>query len=198
MKKTVVLCTGGIGSGKSYVIKVFNCLGIPSYDSDANAKQLYDTDQLLLQQVAEIAGEDVVVNGVLQRQLFASRIFSDPDKLNRVEDAVHPAVVRHFNKWKEEQESDIVIIESAILLESPELVSLPDYVIAVSAPLKIRIDRVMKRDGLTMDQVLERLDNQWSDEERSRYADFVIKTNDRDAIIPEAIKILFQIRNGKR
>lgn len=198
MEKKVLLCTGGIGSGKSYVIKVFNALGIPSYDCDNSAKKIYDIDSKLLNQIKKIVGADVVVDGVLQRQLFASRIFSDVNLLNQVEALVHPAVERDFIKWKKSQESDIVIIESAIMLEKPEFDSLPDYVIAIVAPLKIRIDRVMKRDGLTMDQVLERLDNQWSDDERVSRADFVIKTNDKDAILPEVINIIKHIRNGKR
>ncbi len=198
MNKKVLLCTGGIGSGKSYVIRVFNTLGIPAYDSDTMTKLLYDKDEELLDAISKIAGKDIVIDGVLQRKLFASRIFTNADLLEQVENVVHPAVIRDFNRWKTEQNSDFVIIESAILLEKPELASVPDYILAVVAPLSVRIERVMNRDGISQDEVLARIDNQWSDEERIRMADFVIRTNDADAILPDVLKIMEEIRNGRR
>jgi len=198
MNKKVLLCTGGIGSGKSYVIRVCNTLGIPAYDSDTMTKLLYDKDEELLDAISKIAGKDIVIDGVLQRKLFASRIFTNADLLEQVENVVHPAVIRDFNRWKTEQNSDFVIIESAILLEKPELASVPDYILAVVAPLSVRIERVMNRDGISQDEVLARIDNQWSDEERIRMADFVIRTNDADAILPDVLKIMEEIRNGRR
>jgi dephospho-CoA kinase len=195
---SVILCTGGIGSGKSYVVKVFNALDIPSYDADSNTKQLYDTDRELLERINTIAGGDVVKDGVLQRAAFAAKIFSDPEMLAKVESVVHPAVAADFIKWKEVQESDIVLMESAILLEKPSLLPLIDYVLVVHAPEEIRIERVMERDNVSREQVLQRISNQWSDCRRLNMADFSIETNDRDSIIAKVMDIIQIVRDGRR
>jgi dephospho-CoA kinase len=197
-KSSVILCTGGIGSGKSYIVKVFNALGVPSYDADSNTKRLYDTDCVLLERINAIAGGDVVKDGVLQRAAFAAKIFSDPQMLAEVESVVHPAVAEDFLTWKEEQESDIVLMESAILLEKPSLLPLIDYVLVVHAPEEIRIERVVTRDNVSRERVLQRISNQWSDDRRLEMADFSIETNDRDSIIEEVMDIIKTIRDGKR
>lgn len=195
---SVILCTGGIGSGKSYIIKVFNALGIPSYDADSRTKSLYDTDKVLLERINAIAGGDVVKDGKLQRAAFAAKIFSDPQMLARVEAVVHPAVMEDFRKWKEIQQSDIVLMESAILLEKPALLSNIDYIMVVHAPEERRIERVMARDNISREQILQRMANQWSDSRRLEMADFSIETNDRDSIIAKVIEIIQIIRDGKR
>ena len=195
---SVILCTGGIGSGKSYVVKVFNALGIPSYDADSNTKRLYDTDNVLLERINAIAGGDVVKDGVLQRAAFAAKIFSDPQMLAKVEAVVHPAVATDFLKWKEMQQSDIVLMESAILLEKPLLLPIIDHVLVVHAPKEIRIERVMARDNVSRERVLQRISNQWSDSRRLEMADFSIATNDRDSIIAKVMEIIKIIRDGKR
>jgi len=197
-ESSVILCTGGIGSGKSYVVKVFNALDIPSYDSDSRTKLLYDRDRALLESINTIAGGDVVKDGVLQRAAFAAKIFSDPDMLARVESVVHPAVAADFLKWKEEQQSDIVLMESAILLEKPLLLPLIDYVLVVHAPLECRVESVMARDNVSRERVLQRISNQWSDSRRLEMADFSIETNDRDSIIEKVMDIIRKIRDGKR
>ncbi|NLB67893.1 MAG: dephospho-CoA kinase [Bacteroidales bacterium] len=197
-KSSVILCTGGIGSGKSYIVKVFNALGVPSYDADSNTKRLYDIDCVLLERINAIAGGDVVKDGVLQRAAFAAKIFSDPRMLAEVESVVHPAVAEDFLKWKEEQESDIVLMESAILLEKPLLLPIIDHVLVVHAPEEIRIERVMTRDNVSRERVLQRISNQWSDSRRLEMADFSIETNDRDSIIAEVMDIIKTIRDGKR
>ena len=197
-ESSVILCTGGIGSGKSYVVKVFNALDIPSYDSDSRTKLLYDRDRALLESINTIAGGDVVKDGVLQRAAFAAKIFSDPEMLARVESVVHPAFATDFLKWKEEQQSDIVLMESAILLEKPLLLPLIDYVLVVHAPLECRVERVMARDNVSRERVLQRISNQWSDSRRLEMADFSIETNDRDSIIEKVMEIIRIIRDGKR
>ena len=135
---------------------------------------------------------------MLQRAAFAAKIFSDPDMLARVESVVHPAVAADFLKWKEEQQSDIVLMESAILLEKPLLLPLIDYVLVVHAPLECRVERVMARDNVSRERVLQRISNQWSDSRRLEMADFSIETNDRDSIIEKVMDIIRKIRDGKR
>ncbi|MBQ0124147.1 MAG: dephospho-CoA kinase [Bacteroidales bacterium] len=198
MKRSkVILCTGGIGSGKSYVIRAFNAAGIPSYDTDAAAKRLYDTDRELLDAVSEIAGKDVSVDGHLDRGLLASRIFADSSLLGKIEDVVHPAVIRDFRRWEEEQSVEVVIIESAIMLEKPSLRGVADYVLVVSAPEELRIKRVMERDGISREAVLSRMARQWNDRQREEYADFIIVTDERHQIVPEIVKIIETVKNGK-
>lgn len=191
------MCTGGIGSGKSYVIRAFNAAGIPSYDTDAAAKRLYDTDRELLDAVSEIAGKDVSVDGHLDRGLLASRIFADSSLLGKIEAVVHPAVIRDFRRWEEKQSVEVVIIESAIMLEKPSLRGVADYVLVVSAPEELRIKRVMERDGISREAVLSRMARQWNDRQREEYADFIIVTDERHQIVPEIVKIIETVKNGK-
>lgn len=191
MSRPVIIgCTGGIGSGKTYVVKAFEGLGVPGYDCDARAKELYDEDAGLLADVAEIAGEDVIVDGRLDRGRLAARIFSDRDMLARIESVVHPAVTRDFYRWLEVQNSKLVIFESAILLDKPYLRDMADFVLVVTAPEELRIERVMARDGLPREAVERRMANQMSDAERRAMADYILETNDRDAIIPQLLSII--------
>ena len=101
LKMKVLGCTGGIGSGKSYVANIFSRMGIPVYDSDCRAKSLYDTDTLLRDQIVSLLGASVIKDGVIQRPVMASLIFKDKDLLWEVEKLVHPAVVRDFCRWKD-------------------------------------------------------------------------------------------------
>lgn len=191
MSRPVIIgCTGGIGSGKTNVVKTFEGLGIPGYDCDSRAKELYDEDAALLAEVARVAGDDVVVEGRLDRRALAAKIFSDADLLARLESVVHPAVIRDFSRWLQEQSSKLVIFESAILLDKPYLREMPDYVLLVTAPRELRIERVMARDGLSREAVEKRMANQISDEQRRKYADYILETNDRDAIIPQLLSLI--------
>lgn len=190
-----ILCTGGIGSGKTCVVKAFQALGVPSFDCDSAAKELYDTDAQLLAQVVEIAGEDVLQDGKLSRKALAGKIFSDAGMLGKIEAAVHPAVVRAFESWRAAQQSDIVLIESAIMLFKPLLAGLPDYVVEVTAPRDVRIARVMERDACSQEQVERRMASQ--EEPRLREADYTIVTDDRHDLLPELIKLLDSLKNGK-
>ena len=191
----VLLCTGGIGSGKSVVVRLFQALDIPSYDCDRAAKELYDRDPQLLAEVAALCGEEVLdAEGRLDRAALARKIFGDAALLAALEDRVHPAVIRDFEKWKEEQESALVVIESAILLEKPRFAGLMDYTVVVTAPEAVRIARVMQRDGLSEAQVRQRMAAQWSDEARLARADFVLENDNRQARLPAVLEIIDKIK----
>jgi dephospho-CoA kinase len=191
MSRPVIIgCTGGIGSGKTNVVKTFESLGIPGYDCDTRAKELYDEDAELLAEVARIAGDDVIVEGRLDRSRLAARIFSDRDMLSALESVVHPAVIRDFSRWLKEQNTKLVIFESAILLDKPYLREIADFLLLVTAPREVRIARVMARDGLSREAVEGRMANQMDDVQRSRMADYTIETNDRDAILPQLLSII--------
>lgn len=191
MSRPVIIgCTGGIGSGKTNVVRTFDSLGIPGYDCDTRAKELYDEDAELLAEVARIAGDDVIVEGRLDRSRLAARIFSDRDMLSALESVVHPAVIRDFSRWLQEQNTKLVIFESAILLDKPYLREIADFLLLVTAPREVRIARVMARDGLSREAVEGRMANQMDDVQRSRMADYTIETNDRDAILPQLLSII--------
>lgn len=186
----VLGCTGGIGSGKSYVSRIFGKLGYPVYFSDDRAKMLYDTDPLLLQQMAQLLGSDILTDGKLNRRAVAEKIFSDSKMLAEVEKMVHPAVIRDFEKWKREQcnggsAPDFVIFESAILLEKPLVRTIAHKVLVVAAPEQLRIARVMARDGVTSEEVQRRMASQWSDSQRIALADFIIFADSKRALIPQ-------------
>lgn len=193
MSTVSLLVSGGIGCGKSYVIQVFNALGIPSYDADSRAKRLYDTDPALLRAVAEVAGGDVLCDGALDRRMLASRIFGSPDIKRGVEALVHPAVMRDFALWRDGQRSSVVIMESAVLLEHPELLADIDFSAVVTAPMEVRMERVASRDGASREQIMARIAGQWSDADRVAAADFVIENDGTRPILPQIIVILDRI-----
>ena len=195
----VILCTGGIGSGKSCVVRAFEVMGVPFYDCDAAAKDLYDRDPELLEEVVKLVGRGVIgEDGRLDRSALAGRIFADPALLASLESLVHPAVIRDFEKWKESREEPVVVIESAILLEKRLPGKVYDYVLAVTAPEDVRIRRVVLRDGTTEDRVRQRMAAQWSDAQRAACADFILENNDLQPMLPAIIEILEKIKeDGK-
>ena len=199
MNPRVLLVTGGIGSGKSVIVRLFNTLGVPSYDCDASAKLLYDRDPQLLADVVALSGSGVLSpDGRLDRAALAGRIFADPALRAAVEERVHPAVIRDFLRWKAERTADVVVIESAILLEKPLYSTLYDYVAAVSAPEKVRLARIVRRDGCSEEEARRRMSAQWSDAQRAAHADFILENNDRQALLPAAMTILDKIQeDGK-
>ena len=181
MNPQVILCTGGIGSGKSVVVKAFNLLGVPSYDRDPQ----------LLAGVVALAGEAVLgPDGRLDRKALAGRIFADPSLLAAVEALVHPAVIRDFQRWKASQTAPLVLIESAILLEKPQFDSLYDRVLAVTAPEEVRIARVIARDRTDAAQVRRRMASQWTDAQRAARADYILENNDRQPLLPAIMDII--------
>lgn len=194
----VILCTGGIGSGKSYVVEAFARLGVPSYDCDSAAKDLYGRDAQLLEGVVGLCGREVLdASGELDRRALAGRIFADRSLLAKVEALVHPAVIRDFERWKAAQEAlgaHLLLIESAILLEKPLPVKVYDEVLAVIAPEELRVQRVMARESTSEAEVRRRIALQWSNERMAQCADYVLNNDGRHELLPEIIRI---IENGK-
>lgn len=188
----VLGCTGGIGSGKSYVAAIFEKMGVPVYDSDRRAKALYDTDMELRSEMVDLLGGEIIKDGVVQRDVIAGKIFGNPQLLAEVEKLVHPAVMRDFCRWKEsvaEKMPPFVIMESAILLEKPLVRGFVDATLTVSAPLELRIERVIKRDNVDRARVLARMSAQWSDEQREALSDFIIFADGRQALLPQIERV---------
>lgn len=166
--------TGGIGAGKSTVASFFEALGIPVYYSDREAKKLYRTDGELRREVIALFGEQSYDGNRLDTKFIASQVFSDKEKLDRLNALVHPRVAKHFADWAAAQSAPYVIKESALLLQGNS--SDVDLVIVVQTDPEERIRRVMARDGVSRKDVLERIDRQMNDPEMAARADIVINS----------------------
>lgn len=181
--------TGGIGSGKSTVCKVFAALGIPVFDADVTARQLMNNDPALLKQLVHLFGPSIYLpDQTIDRKYLAGIVFNNPTLLHELNNIVHPAVRDAFNRWLEQQKAPYVIHEAAILFESG-FYKMMDKTITVVASESERISRVTSRDRLTAEQVRERIRNQWNDEQRMKLADFVIRNNNTDLITPQIMEI---------
>jgi dephospho-CoA kinase len=180
--------TGGIGSGKTSVCKVFRVLGIPVFSADRIARDIMDSDEEIKQEINSIAGRDLYYNGNLDRMTLASLIFNNRDLLEKVNSLVHPLVFDHFTIWQKDQTAPYVIIEAAILFESGAS-KLVDKIATIVAPEEERISRVTQRSNLSRLQVMERMKNQLPDEARIRQSHYVIYNSENDMIIPAILEI---------
>ncbi|MDX9904178.1 MAG: dephospho-CoA kinase [Bacteroidales bacterium] len=180
--------TGGIGSGKTTVCRIFRVLGVPLFVADVVAREMMENDPSLRKEINVIAGRDLYLTGSLDRRELARIIFNSPELLQRVNAAVHPAVLKLFDQWAESSEAPYVIMESAILFEA-RADALVDRVLTLSVPVEERIARVMGRNDLSREQVIERIKNQLEDAEREEQSYYVINNSDNEMIIPEILKI---------
>ncbi|MBV5312694.1 MAG: dephospho-CoA kinase [Prolixibacteraceae bacterium] len=186
--------TGGIGSGKSTVCKVFRVLGVPVFEADSIAKQLMNTDLLLQKKLIDLFGPSVYQQDqTIDRKYLAGIVFNNPSLLGQLNEIVHPAVRKAFDEWCLTQQAPYVIHEAAILFESG-FYKMMDKTITVVTDTEERVDRVVKRDHSTAELVIQRMKNQWSDKERIKLADFVIGNNDQELIIPQIVEIDKKIR----
>ncbi|HVM88313.1 MAG TPA: dephospho-CoA kinase [Puia sp.] len=184
--------TGGIGSGKSTVAKIFEVLGIPVYYADDAAKRLMNENEGLKQQIIKHFGENAYIDGMLNRDYISSLVFNNKEKLELLNSLTHPAVIDDSEEWLTLQTSSYIIREAALVFESGINKSL-DYVIGVSAPEQLRIERVMKRDHVAKEQVLARMKNQLNEDKKIQLCDFVVYNNEQQLIIPQILKLHEQI-----
>ena len=186
--------TGGIGSGKSTVCRVFSVLGIPVFESDKIARELMNTDTEIKQQLVDLFGTAVYLpDHTINRKYLAGIVFNNPSLLAQLNTIVHPVVRKTFFDWCEKQQTPYIIHEAAILFESG-FYKMMDKTITVITSEHERIQRVMKRDGITLEMVNERIKNQWNDQQRMELADFVIGNNDDELVIPQVIEIDKKLR----
>ena len=175
---TTVGLTGGIGSGKTTIANLFaSQFAIPIYIADTKAKELIAQDNRLQQEIKALLGEEAFVEGKYNTAFVASIVFSTPEKLQALNQLIHPYVQQDFVRWREGQHSPYVIKESAILFESGSYKDC-DYIITVTAPLEERICRVMLRDKIDRKTVEKRIKNQWNDENRIKLSTFVVDNGD--------------------
>ena len=173
----IIGLTGGIGSGKSKVLNEFKSLGVPCYEADKVAKKLMKNDQDLSIQIKSVFGIDVYYGNELDSKKLANLVFNDKTKLAALNAIVHPRVASDFKLFASKQKKPYVIKEAALLIETGAYKKL-DSIILVTAPKSVRLNRVIKRDGLSLEEVLNRMECQWEDEKKIPFADFVIENND--------------------
>jgi len=180
--------TGGIGSGKTTVARMFETLGIPVYYADEAAKRLLNTDPVLKATLQQLFGEGCYTNGVLNRSYLASIVFNDPEKLTQLNQLVHPATIADSNAWFLTQHSNYALREAALLFESGAAEGL-DYVIGVSAPAHLRIQRVMRRDGSSEEDVKKRMATQLQDAIKLKLCDAVLINDEHVALLPQVLSL---------
>ena len=180
--------TGGIGSGKSVVCRIFETLEIPVYYADLRARKLIEQDKRIIEGYKKLFGEKAYIGGHLNRDYVAGRIFADRFLLQQTNELVHPIVRKDFLHWLNHQKSPYIVQEAAILLESGGY-KLMDKIILVSAPEPLRISRVVARDGTGYSKVKERISNQWTDKERRPYCDYEIVADDKKLVFPQVFNI---------
>jgi dephospho-CoA kinase len=185
----VIGLTGGIGSGKTTVAKLFLAKGIPIYIADDSARLIMQNVEVIAE-IQCVFGNAVFDDTDLNRQKLANIVFSDPEKLKRLNAIVHPKVKKHFEEWFFRNNNvPFVIYESAILFESGSYKNC-DYIITVVASLETRIQRVIKRDSTSRELVIVRINSQWNDEQRVEKSDFIINNNNIESTDFEVVKIL--------
>ncbi len=182
--------TGGIGSGKTTVCRLFETLGAPVYYADDRAKAIMVEDAELVAALKRAFGNAIYdEEGNLQRQLLADRVFRDPDSLNILNGLVHPAVFRDAARWAEEHRSAPYIIREAALLFESGSYRMMDEIVMVWAPEALRIERAMARDGLREEAVRDRMKRQWPDEKKRENSNHLIINDGQHLLIPQVIAL---------
>jgi len=175
----IVGLTGGIGSGKTTVAKLFKELGVPVYNSDLRAKKLMKNSGEIRTAVIDLLGKDSYVLERLNKKYIADKVFSNKELLQKLNAIVHPAVRNDFLRWVKSKKTPYVIQEAAILFENSSYSNF-DKIILVKAPKKVRLERILERDNGSKEEILARMENQWDDSEKIPLSDYIIENIDLD------------------
>ena len=185
--------TGGIGSGKSVVASLLKISGIPVYIADIESKHLTATSPVIRKKLISLFGEELYTTEGLDKKQLASHIFGNPEYLKQVNEIIHPEVNRHFRMWVKQQKTPICAIESAILFESG-FNQIVDTTLMVYAPKEIRIERALKRDTTSREEVICRIESQLSDEIKKEKSDYVIFNDGIRALLPQIVTFLANLK----
>lgn len=180
--------TGGIGSGKTIVAKIFEVLGTPVYYADTEAKKLMSSDPTLIKEIKSVFGEEAYLDGKLNRTMIAEMAFNNKEMLHKLNSIVHPYTIEHGKKWMEAQTAPYAIKEAALIFESG-IQGEFDKIIGVFAPNALRVQRTMKRDNLTYEQVIERLQHQIDDDIKIKLCDEVIFNDEQKMLVPQVLAL---------
>ena len=190
---TVIGLTGGIGSGKSTVSRLFEAMGIPVYIADTESKRLTESSPVIKEKLTERFGMDLYAAGKLNKTLLSSLIFENENNRNFVNSVIHPEVWIDFERWKAQHtNSPVLIIETALLFETGYSETV-DIAVTVAAPEELRISRLICREGWSRQEILSRIRSQFPEEEKILRSNYVIYNDDRQAVIPQVEKILKEI-----
>ncbi|HEY0667714.1 MAG TPA: dephospho-CoA kinase [Sphingobacteriaceae bacterium] len=182
--------TGGIGSGKTTVCKIFEVLDVPVFYADEAAKTVMITDEILISGIRQHFGDSAYsVSGVLNRKYLADIVFNSTIELEKLNSLVHPAVFRAFDRWVNDHKNSPYVIKEAALLFESNSYKLCDYTILVKSPSQLRIQRVMDRDSVLQSEVELRMNKQFSDEKKETMADFIITNNENELVIPQVLSM---------
>ena len=188
--------TGGIGSGKTTVAQIFEVLGIPVYYADQAAKDLMNTNLKLRKEITDLLGPASYKDGSLDRAYVAALVFNDPEKLSSLNKIVHPATIQDADEWMQRQKTVYAVKEAALIFEGG-LEKYFDFIIGVTAPESLRLERTIARDNLSREEVLQRMRQQMDDSEKMSRCDFVVTNDDQQAILPQVLAIHEKLKSIK-
>ena len=191
----IIGLTGGIGSGKSIVARVFEAMGCVLYSSDERAKDMYFREDIKASVMTLLGPASYKDPPTLNRAYIAQKVFSDAGLLTKLNAIIHPAVKQDMVDFVNRQDPSVIIVKETALLFEAGLHTGVDAAILVMAPAELRISRVMARNGISRDEVLKRIGSQWSDEKKMGMADYIIRNDEQNAIIPQVKAILDKLRN---
>lgn len=182
--------TGGMGSGKTLVCSIISAMGYPIFNADLEARRIVDSDPGLVSSIKNLFGDDIYINNKLNRSKVSEIVFTNHDKLEKLNSIIHPAVAAHFNEWVLQYKSRALVVkEAAILFESGAYLGI-DKIISVVAPTEVRVNRVMARDGFSRDSILSRMNNQFPQEELIKRSDYIIENDGVKLILPQIVRII--------
>lgn len=184
--------TGGIGAGKSLVAEIIKAMGYPVYNSDERAKELTESNPKIKEGLIHLFGEEIYQNDTLNKFALAQAIFSDDSLREKVNALIHPIVREDYNLWALAQNNSLVFNESAILFETRSFKNF-DAIILVYAPKELRIKRIMKRDNCSENEVLKRMNSQFSDEEKFQYTELRILNDEKKPLLEQIEKIILKL-----
>ncbi len=180
--------TGGIGTGKTVVAKIFETLGVPVYYADSAAKEIINTNPTVKENIIAQFGPESYVQGKLNTPYISNIVFKDKDKLQTLNKITHPVVIEHSRNWLLQQRGNYALKEAALLFESGSYKEL-DIIIGITAPLETRIERVMQRDNITREAVLDKMGKQMDEEEKMNKCDYLIYNDDTQLVIPQVLEL---------
>jgi dephospho-CoA kinase len=186
--------TGGIGTGKSTICRILGIMGYPVFYSDTAAKEILSSNTDVRNQIIELFGSKTYIGNNPNKEYLAQMVFNDAKKLEQLNQIIHPAVRNQFKEWTQNQNSNFVFNEAAILFESGSYKNFSKTIL-VTSPTELRIERLLKRDQSTVEKIKSRMQNQWSDEQKIPLADFVIVNDEKTLILPQVLAILKKLKS---
>lgn len=192
----IVALTGGIGSGKTTIAKLFETMGCVVYNSDERAKELYNNPEVKKQVIALLGVNAYSEDHKLNKEFISDIIFNEKDKLEKLNAIIHPALALDFQNFVKQQNSESIIIKESALIFETELYKKFTTIILVIAPLEQKIKRVMSRNLISKEEVDKRMQAQWTDEQKLPLANYVISNNETDALIPQVLSVIQKLKSN--